>query len=801
MRFALRSLLRTPGFTVVALLTLALGIGLNTAMFSLLNTFLLRPLPFPESERLFQLYRADAGSQTGGHSAPNFRDIQEAASDVADLALLRTWGYTLAVPGRPAGVFNTHRVSTGVFDVLGVQPQLGRFFRAEEDAPGANHVIVISHSLWTSYFDADPQIVGRIVRLDGQPTEIVGVLPEQATVPSLWGQVWIYRPLGLVPEELNRRLDNQFQIIGRYRAGVDPAAAHASLDAIAARLAADHPLENPKMGLRAVSLKSTSLDPQGRSLTFLLLALSGFVLLIACANLANLMLARALARAREFAIRAALGATRHQLIRPLVSECLLLAAGGTALGVLVAAWTTDLLSRRLSGDDAALEFAFDFRVLAFAVGAAVVTSLLFGVVPAWIASHVRVNETLKSGARGATGDRSHQRLRQVLIVGQFALALVLLAGAAVMVRGLDQLIRRDAGWRPAGLVTGKLAMPTSITADSDRTLQFYQQLQERLAALPGVEGVSVDVSLPLSGYPGPLWFEVEGRDPAPPGRRPMVRKNPVSPEFFGVTGIALRQGRTIAATDRRDSPAVAVINTSMARAVFPDGDAIGQRLRLAGQPEGTWIEIVGVVDDVRFLTVNAEQTPFQLYIPLSHETWGYVSVTARARNPEAAAALAEPMRRVVAELDADLAFAPMPIPDVIERTFADIRFIGQLLTGFALLGLFLAALGIYGVTSRAVLQRTPEIGIRLALGAQWHDITRLIVGGGAKLAIVGALLGLVFAAVLTTFLMRAMPGLAAGHAPALAGATVVLVGVSLLACWLPARRATRVDPLTALRAE
>lgn len=801
MRHAFRSLARTPGFTIVALLTLALGIGLNTAMFSLLNTYLLRPLPFPEPDRLFQLYRADASSQTGGHSVPNFHDIEAAANNVAQFALLRPWGYTLSSPGRAAEMFTTHRVSAGVFDVLGIQPQLGRVFRPEEDAPGANHVIVISHGFWTTHFDADPQIVGRVVRLDGQPTEIIGVLPEHATVPSLWGQVWIYRPLGLSPEDLSRRLDNQFQIIGRYLPGVALAAAHAELDAVAARLAADHPVENPKMGLRAVPLRSTSLGPQGRSLTFLLLALSGFVLLIACANLANLMLARALGRAREFAIRAALGATRSQLIRPLLSECLLLALGGGALGMLVAAWTTELLSNHLSSRGAALQLAFDFRVLGFALGAALVTCLLFGVVPAWLASHVRVNETLKSGARGATSDPSHARIRHLLIIGQFALALVLLAGAAVMVRGLDQLIRREAGWRPTGLVTGKLVMPAAIIADPDRLLQFYQRLQQRLTALPGVEGTSVDVDLPLAGYPGPLWFEVEGRESPPPGRRPMVYKNPVSPEFFDVTGIALRQGRVIALSDRRESPLVIVINATMARTVFPDGDAIGHRLRLAGQPEGTWAEIVGIVDDVRFLNVNAEQTPFQLYLPLSQETWGYVSVTARASNPAAAPTLVEPIRRVLAELDPDLAFSVLPIPEVIERDLADLRFIGQLLTGFALLGLFLAALGIYGVTSRAVLQRTPEIGIRLALGAQWHDITRLIVGGGAKLALAGAILGLVLAGFLTALLTRAMPGLAGGHVPAFAGATFVLVGISLLACWLPARRATRISPLVALRSE
>ncbi|HEY8995073.1 MAG TPA: ABC transporter permease, partial [Lacunisphaera sp.] len=776
LKLSLRSLIKSPGFTIVALLTLTLGIGLNTAMFSLLNTYLLRPLPFPESDRIFTLYRTDPQSQRSGHSAPNFRDIAEATRGTAQLALLRTWGFTLSEPGKPSDIFTTHRVSPDYFEVLGVQSELGRLFRPEEDAPGANHVIVISHAFWKTRFDGDPNIIGRVVRLDGEPTEIVGVLPARAAAPSLWGQVWIYRPLGLTPEEKNRRLDNQFQIIGRYRSGVAPAAAQAEFDAVSARLAQDHPAENRSLGLRAVSLQSTSLSPNGRNLTFLLLGLSGFVLLIACANLANLLLARALARAREFAIRAALGASRGQLIRPLAGECLLLALGGGALGILASTWISDLLARQFGGGDPAFRFSLDIRVLAFAVTAALMTSLLFGVLPAWLVSQVRMNEALKSSTRNSTGDRSHQRFRQLLIVGQFALALVLLSGATVFVRGLDQLVHRDAGWRPAGLVTGKLAMPMNITADSDRTMRFYRQVQERIAALPGVESASVDVELPLFGYPGPVWFEIEGRANPPADRRPMLRKNPVSPEFFRTTGITLRQGRTFAATDRLGSPPFFVINEAMARAVFPAGDAVGHRLRVAGMPDNEWGEIVGIVNDVRFLNVGAEQTPFQLYKPLAQETWGYVSVTARARTSTAAAALVEPMRRTVAELDPDVSFTDlMPVPDAVERSFGDFRFIGQLLSGFALLGLFLAVLGIYGVITRTVLLRTGEIGIRVALGAQWHDITRLIVGGGARLAIAGAALGLVLASLLTAVLARTLPGLTGGSVVSITGATVVLV--------------------------
>jgi predicted permease len=741
-------------------------------------------------------------SQRSGHSVPNFRDIEAGARDMAQFALLRTWSFTLSEPGKPPGMFAAHRVSPGYFDVLGIQPELGRVFRPDEDAPGANRVIVLSHAFWQMRFDGDPNIVGRVVRIDGEPTEIVGVLPANAAAPSLWGQVWIYRPLGLTPEELDRRLDNQFRIIGRYRAGVSPAEAKATFAAVGARLAADHPAENPGMGLRAVSLQSTSLDPDSRNLTFLLLGLSGFVLLIACGNLANLMLARALARSRELAIRAALGASRGQLIGTLAGECLLLGVIGGAMGVLVSAWVSELLARHFGGGDPAIQFALDGRVLGFAVGAALLTSLAFGLIPAWLASRLRVNETLKGSARGSTGDRSQQRFRALLIVGQFALALVLLAGAAVFVRGLDQLIKRDAGWQPAGLVTGKLTMPMNLVADSDRVMRFYREVQQHLAALPGVESASVDVELPLLGYPGPVWFEVEGRDNPPPGRRPMALKNPVSPEFFRTTGVALRQGRLIAPTDRGDSPWVFVINEAMARAIFPEGDAIGHRLRVAGMPEGMTGEIVGIVDDVRFINVTAERTPFQLYAPLTKETWGFVSVTVRASSPSAAAALVAPMQRAVAELDPDIAFTGvMPVAEVAELNLADVRFISRLLTGFAFLGLLLAALGIYGVTTRTVLQRTGEIGIRLALGAQGRDIMRLIVGGGARLARAGAGIGLFLAIGLTTALARALPGLADGGAAAIAPATGVLVAVTLLACWLPARRAARVDPLVALRAE
>ena len=559
------------------------------------------------------------------------------------------------------------------------------------------------------------------------------------------------------------------------------------------------------MGLRAVSLQSTRLDSESRDLTALLIGLSGFVLLIACANLANLLVARAMSRSREFAIRSALGASSSQMIRPLAAECLLLAAAGCGLALVLSDWTTTWMSRQFSGDGPLLTMPQDWRVLGFAAVAALVTSCLFGIGPAWFVSRVRVTDTLKSGARGATSDPSHPRFRNALLVGQFALALVLLAGAAAFTHGLRQLGGRETGWNPAPLVATKISIPEGQCAAADCRLRFYQRLRERLLVLPGVENASVSVELPIWGFPGPRAYVVEGQPVPQAGQEPIAATNSVSPEYFATIESPILAGRGILETDTADGPRVVLINETMARMLFPEGNAIGRRLRSVdgtGGEEPEWAEIVGIVRDVRFLSLAAPPTAFQVYRPLTQEAWGFVSVTVRARDGASTAALLEPFRRVLMELDPDVpALDLMPVPTLIAQSYQGLATINQLLFAFAGLGLFLAAIGVYGVMARLVTQRTLEIGIRMALGASFGHVMRLVLGSSLRTTIIGAGLGLLCAGALTRLLNAQFPGLATNSAITVALAAVVLLAVSLIACYLPARRATKVDPLVAMRAE
>jgi putative ABC transport system permease protein len=801
LRFAVRQLKATPGFTAIAVVTLALGVGLNTAMFSVMNTFMLRPMPYPEVDRLFRLDRTSVQQPDLPIAAPSFFEIARHGAAVAEFAVFLDWGFVLSQPGRAAEMRPSLRVSSNFLDVLGVHPAQGRGFHADEDAPGRNHVVIISDRFWKTRFAGDPGIVGRVVRVDGAPTEIVGVLPESAGAPGIIGYVDMLRPIGLTAEERTSYSALLLRILGRYRSGVTPAQAQAHCAIVADRLVADHPRENAGLGLRVVPVQDTMLDAAGVTITYLLLGLSGFVLLIACANLANLLLVRAASRSREFAIRSALGASSGQLIRPLAAECLLLAGAGGAAGIQLSLWTTEWLARRLQGDGPPLEFPLDWRVLAFAIAAAGATAVVFGVAPAWLVSHVRVNDTLKSGARGATGDRSQHRVRHALIVGQLALAVVLLAGAAVFVLGVSHVITREAGWNPAALVSGKIGLTAIESNDPDRMFRFYRQLRDRLAALPGVENASVDLDLPLYGFPGPRSYVVEGRQRPRAGQEPVAFTNAVSPEYFDTVGTRLHRGRGFLSSDARTSSPVVIVNEAMARALFPRGDAIGRRLGPAGEAAPEWAEIVGIVSDVRFLSI-ASQPAFQVYKPLSQETWGYVSVTVRAKTPEAASGLVEPFRRTVTAMNPDLPVLNlMPLPMFIDNSVRDFATINQLLVGFAALGMFLAALGIYGVIARLVTQRTMEIGIRMALGAKFADVVRLMLGAGVRMTVVGVTVGLVGAYALTRMLMSTLPELVQGNVPAIAGAAVVLVAVSLAACYLPARRASRVDPVIAMRAE
>lgn len=802
LKLALRTLARTPGFTAIAIATLALGIGMNTAMFSLLNGFLLRPLAYPQSERLFKLDRNSPQQPRDDHSPLNLADITAASSNLADLAAYRFSAFTVTDTSQPPDVPNALRISANFFNVLGARPVLGRTFRPDEAVPGKNNVILLSHRYWQSRFKGAPDIVGRTVQLDGTPVEIVGVMAPDEDMPRILNNVGIFRPLALAPNEVVRT-GTDLGVIGRYRAGVTPEQAAAQFAAIGSRLVADHPQDNGGMSLGVRSLQSTTLTGTGLNLTWVLIGLSSFVLLIACANLANLLLTRAMARTREFSIRAALGATRGQLIRPLAAECLVLAAGGSLAALLVSSWTTDWLAARFGNPASPVDLSADVRVLAFMLAATVLTTLLFGIAPAWWAARVKINDSLKSGARGATGTRSQNSFRQLLIVTQFALALVLLAGAGLFLRGMQKMLGTSLGWNPDPVVSGvvNLASPTRF-GSAEPILAFHAQLRDRLLALPGVENASVSFDIPLFNPPARRNYLVEGREPPAVGQEIAAYTNGVSAGFLDTTGMRLVRGRFFDNTDHLTSRPTVVINETMARTLFPQGDAIGHRLALAGGDSVQWAEIVGIVEDVRALNMRPSPVHFQVYKPFAQEAWQYVTIAVRIADPAKGPALLEPIRQAVASLDPDMpVLRLMAVTQRIKDNFGFMDTINQLLIIFATLGLFLASLGIYGVVTRLVAQRTGEIGIRMALGANPRSILRLVLGNGLRMVLLGTLAGTVGAVFFSRAIGRALPVLHSDSPLPIVFGSILLALAALIACWLPARRATKVDPMVALRAE
>ncbi|HWA28955.1 MAG TPA: ABC transporter permease [Lacunisphaera sp.] len=800
LRFALRTLLKAPGFTGIAILTLALGIGLNTSMFGLMNVLILRPLPFPECDGLVRIYRTTPQSQTAEHYYPDFLDLAPEVSSFARLAAYRFWNYALAVEGRPAANLNGYRVSANLFPTLGVKPALGRFFTADEDRPG-NRVIVLGYATWQAHFGGDPAVVGRTVTLDNEPTTIIGVAPASLASAPLLAPGDVFRPLALTDAEKRSYGSSETRLLARLQAGITLEQFNARLQAIAANLGPRRPTEHAGDGLRAVTLQSSTHDSSTVGASVMLLALAGFVLLIACGNLANLQLARALARAHEHAVRTALGASRSHLLRPSLLEGMLLAGAGGALGVLISVWTNAWLTRQLaangSGNSAP---TLDWRVLAFALVLSTVTGVTFGLVPAWLISRSRVGTTLKVGSRGSAGDRLHHRLRHGLIVLQFANALVLLAGAGFVITGIEKLLSIDPGWDHHAIARCVLTLPQAKYSTPRQTYAFFTQLEERLAALPGVQDATVAWTLPFFGYLTNRAILIEGRERPPAGREPTAGVNGVEPSYLETLQVRLISGRNFTAADAFGSAPVAIVNASLARALFPDGDAIGRRISVSDPQNPVWAEIVGIMPDIKMALAGlVDPVPFQVLRPLAQEPWNYVTVAVRSARPEL---LVQPMGQAIAALDPNLAVQELDtIDEAITRAAGGLRMIRTVLIGFAGLGLFLAALGLYGVIARLVAQRTPEIGIRMALGAQGHDVTWLILGAGLRLIAGGAVLGLIGAAGLYVILNR-WPQAPAINVPAVfAVITAILFVVGLVACWLPARRATKVDPMVALRAE
>jgi putative ABC transport system permease protein len=801
--FGASQLVRSPGFSLLAVVTLGLGIGANTSMFTIINGIVLKPLPYANLDRLDQIYRTTPQDSEGDVSAADFLTLRKSQEGYGDFAALTGGSVSLSEPGQPAQLANAAEASANLFSLLGVQPQLGRDFLPGEDQPGRSRVVILSQRTWQNRFGSRTDVIGRTVRIDGDPHQIVGVLPASFNDWRHLGSIDFFRPLAFTPEQAADRKKTNVQVFGLRSPKLSPAETSGFIVSFGARLAREFPDANAESAWRAETLQSTA-GGRGSNVTLvMLIALSSFVVLIACSNLANFLLARTMARAREFAVRAALGASRLQLLRPLFVEALLLSLAGGGLAILVALWFRDWAAVRSTGSNGEqVVFAIDWHVLGWAFVASLATALAFGLAPAIFALRLDLNGTLKSGGRGTTGGRGHQRFRQVLIIGQFALAMVLLAGAALFIRGLNDLHNRRSGWESAQLVTGTVVLPTGTYPGTEKIASFQRLALERLGALPGVASASLCEATPFFHWPDVRKIITEDRERPQPGHEPTAMLNAVSPEYFATFNTRVIAGRAFTEQDDSGAKKVCLVSQTTARAFFGETSPIGRRLAQAGAkglPE--WSEIVGVVADIETVDPDPTAVVYRIYQPLAQEPARQFTIAVRAQGV-APTALVDGIRTVITRLDADLPVSRLqPADQFITRTLYQLRVLRDMLTGFGVLGLGLASIGIYGAIARTTAQRSGEFAIRLALGASVRDITQLVLGTGVRQAVIGSAIGLLGAFGVSKGIAAAFPGIHANSPFVVIGTMLVLVAIALLACWLPARRAGKVDAMTVLRAE
>ncbi len=788
-RYAVRMMAKARGLTFVALATLALGIGANTAVFSVVNAILLRPLPYPEPDRLvmvFQDLRGRGGPATEWTGPANQVDWK-AATDVFDgVTTVRGWAASLAAETVPEALPG-EQTTFDYFDVLGARPLLGRSFRQSDDIPNAPRLVILSHALWTSRFGGDPAAVGRVVPINGEPHEIVGVMPASFR-PAYVADAALWRPLRWPTTNAPRNVAVG-HTIARLRADVSIEQARARLDALAARLRQEHPDTDAGTGINAVALQDQPVGGVRLGLVVLVGAV-GFVLLIACVNVANLLLARASGRVREIAVRRALGAARARILRQMLTESVLLAVGGGAAGVLAAEWGVSALKAIAPpGTPRIAEVSIDPQVLAFAAVISLCTAILFGIVPAWHTSRETLVPALNQGGRVQPGDGGG-RVRRWLIVAELALALMLLVGAGLLVRTFLALEAADLGFNADHVLTGFVPLPpTAYKTDAQRRA-FDDRVLERAAALPGVKAAALSTVTPLGGD-NDEDFTIEGR-PAPrtPAEATTVWYREVSANYFSVMEIPLKHGRLFATTDAEP---VAVINEAMAKHYWPAEDPVGRRVTLGGSPNSPLLTIVGVVGNVA-MRGPRESPRDELYIPYwVHPDSGTNVVLKTAVDP---ASLVEPLKRAVSEVDRAVAVSGAePLADAVAAANGPSRFYAVLVASFAALALLLASVGVYGVMSFAVSQRTPEIGVRLALGADASQIFGLIVGDSLRLALIGLVLGAAGAFAVGRGLRTLLFGVGGADPATFAATAALLVAVAIVATFVPARRAMRVDPI------
>jgi len=797
LHYGLRMLVKNPSFTIVAVLALALGIGANSAIFSVVNTVLLRPLPYKNPGRLVMLWEeaTHLGFPKNTPSPANFIDWRAQNTVFEAMAAMVERSFNLTGVGEPER-FDGRRVSANLFDLLGVQPQLGRAFRAEEDKPGSR-VVILSNGLWQHRFGGDPRVIGQAVSLNGESYTVIGVMPGSFQFPTRRDQLWV--PLAFDAKEAASRGNHFLEVIARMKPGVTLQQAQAEMSTIAARLAQQYPEENLRVGSVVTALQEQVVGDIKPALLVVLGAV-GFVLLIACANVANLLLARAAARQKEIALRLALGAGRSRLTRQFLTESVLLAVIGGAVGLLLSIAGLRVLKTFIPDTiSQAQAISIDAKVLVFTGLVALVTGIIFGLAPAMQVSHLDINDTLKEGGRDAAGGTRGNRIRALLVIGEIAVSFVLLMGAGLLINSFMHLRNLHPGFRANHLLTMKIPLSEVKYPDKERRSPFYAEVLRRVQALPGVQSAAVAGNLPLTYDGDSMPIGIEGRTDPPPDQRPDVILRVVGPGYFSTMGIPLVRGRDFSEQDKADSARVVIVSEKTARHFWPGENPIGKRLKPGSTNRNIpWIEIIGVVKDVRQNDFVSEPK-MQMYMPYQQLNSFAPNALVVRTNVEPLS-LAGAVRNAIWAVDKDQPVSNLrSMDEIVSEAVARQRFSMLLLGIFAALAMVLAAVGIYGVMSYSIAQRTREIGLRIALGAQKSDVLKMILRQGLRFVAAGLAIGLAASFVLTRVMASLLFGISATDPATFVSISLVLIAVALLASYIPAVRAMKIDPMLALR--